>query len=309
MRLAQPNFVYELAQVPYNDPYAAEQWGPRRMGVEAAHRTSTGRGVKIAVLDSGVDFRHPDLKKRIAEKISFVQGGTYERDPHGTAMTGAIAAEPNNKIGIYGVAPDAEIFSARVCAAEDFARAGGLRLRRSRARTRLRRRQGRFRGEPEPRGPVRPARERSSSTAPSREASSSWPPPATRGRRHRPDYPAALPNVIAVSAIDANDKLYENANRGAHVKVVAPGVNVFTTLPDGRYAPSTGTSIATAHVSGVVALLLSAHPGLSPKEVEDILTSTARDLGPPGKDDLFGLGAVDACRAVAKAANKPPSCD
>jgi subtilisin family serine protease len=115
--------------------------------------------------------------------------------------------------------------------------------------------------------------------------------------------------VIAVSAIDSNDKLYEKANRGPHVKVVAPGVDVFTTLPDGRYGPSTGTSIATAHVSGVAALLLSAHPGLSPKEVEDILTSTARDLGPPEKDDMFGWGAVDACRAVAKATNELGSCD
>lgn len=308
VRLAQPNFVYELARGPYNDPYAAEQWGPRRMGVEAAHRMSTGKNVKIAVLDSGVDFRHPDLKKRIAEKVSFAEGGAYERDPHGTAMTGAIAAEPNNKIGIYGVAPDAEIFSARVCAPKvphtpetcvsagvarglDFAIVKGASVASLS-----------FAGPYDPLARQLVDRAVSQGIVVVAAAGNSGP-------SSPPRYPAALPNAIAVSALDSSDKLYEKANRGPHVKVAAPGVNVLTTLPDGRYGPSTGTSIATAHVSGVVALVLSARPGLSPKEVEDILTSTARDLGPPGRDDLFGWGAVDACRAVAKAADKPGSCD
>jgi subtilisin family serine protease len=308
VRLAQPNFVYELAQGGYNDPYAAEQWGPRRMGVEAAHRNSTGRGVKIAVLDSGVDFRHPDLKKRIAERASFVQGGTYERDPHGTAMTGAIAAEPNNKIGIYGVAPDAEVFSARVCApkaprapeacvSDGVARGLDFAALKAASVASLS-----LAGPYDPL--VRQLVDRAVSGGIVVVAAA-----GNSGPSAPPRFPAALPNVIAVSAVDSNDKLYDNANRGPHVKVVAPGVGVFTTLPDGRYAPSTGTSIATAHVSGVAALVLSAHPGLSPKEVEDILTSTARDLGPPGRDDLFGWGAVDACRAVAKAANAQLSCD
>ncbi|MCM3875819.1 MAG: S8 family serine peptidase [Thermoanaerobaculia bacterium] len=308
VRLAQPNFVYELAQLAYNDPYAAEQWGPRRMGVEAAHRTSTGKNVKLVVLDSGVDFRHPDLKRRIAEKVSFVQGGTYERDPHGTSMTGAIAAEPNNRIGIYGVAPDAEIFSARVCApkvphapeacvSEGVARGLDFAVVKGASVASLS-----LAGPYDPL--VRQLVDRAVSRGVVVVAAA-----GNSGPSAPPRYPAALPNVIAVSAIDSNDKVYERANRGPHVKVVAPGVNVFTTLPDGRYGPSTGTSIATAHVSGVVALLLSAHPGLSPKEVEDILTSTASDLGPPGKDDTFGWGAVDACRALAKAAKAPGSCD
>ncbi len=308
VRLAQPNFLYDLAQAAYNDPYAADQWGPARMRVEAAHRTSTGKGVKIAVLDSGVDVRHPDLEGRIAGKVSFVEGGAYVRDPHGTAMTGAIAADANNKIGIYGVAPGAEILAARVCASKSpheqetcstdgVARGLDFAVLKAVSVASLS-----LSGRYDPL--VRQVVDRAVTQGIVVVAAA-----GNSGPAAPPRYPAALPNVIAVSAIDSKDGLYESANRGAYVKVVAPGVDVLTTMPGASYRPSTGTSIATAQVSGVVALLLSAHPGLTPKEVEDLLTSTARDLGPPGKDDMFGWGAVDACRALEKATEKTGSCD
>lgn len=304
VRLAQPNFAYDLDQSGYNDPYAPDQWGPGRMRVEAAHRASRGRRVKVAVLDSGVDFRHPDLRKSIAEKVSFVAGGTYERDPHGTAMTGALAAEANNRIGIFGVAPEVEVLSVRVCApktprapetcaTDGVARGLDFAVAKAASVASLS-----LAGPYDPL--VRQLVDRTVSQGIVVVAAA-----GNSGPSAPPRYPSALPNVLAVSAIDARDGLYENAVRGPHVKIAAPGVGVMTTLPDGRYGPSTGTSIATAQVSGVAALLLSAHPGLTPKEIEDLLTSTARDLGAPGKDDLFGWGAVDACRAVAKATGKP----
>ncbi len=308
VRLAQPNLVYDVAQSVYNDTYAAEQWGPRRMRIEVAHRSSKGKGVKVAVLDSGVDLLHPDLKGRIVEKASFVDGGRYERDPHGTAMAGAIAAEANNKIGIYGVAPEAEILSVRVCApkaphaSESCATDGVARgldfavLKRASVASLS------LAGPYDPL--VRQLVDRAVSQGIVVVAAA-----GNSGPSAPPRYPAALQNVIAVSAIDSKDGLYEGANRGAYVKVAAPGVDVLTTMPGATYGLSTGTSIATAHVSGVVALLLSARPGLSPKEVEDILTSTARDLGPPGRDDSFGWGAVDACRALEKATRQAGACD
>jgi len=308
VRLAQPDFLYEVTQSAYNDPYASEQWGPKRMGVEAAHRASSGKSVKVAVLDSGVDFRHPDLKGRVEEKVSFVDGGTYERDPHGTAMTGAIAAQANNRIGIYGVAPDVSVFSARVCKpkaphAPEVCVTDGVSRGLDFAITK-----GAAIASMSLGGPFDPLvkqlvdRAVSANIVVVAAAGNSGP-------SAPPRYPAALENVIAVSAIDSKDRLYENANRGAYVKLAAPGVNVFTTMPDNKYASSTGTSIATAQVSGVVALLLASRPGLKPAEVEEILTSTARDLGPPGRDDMFGWGAVDACRALAKATDRQNPCE
>ena len=292
----------------YTVPYAADQWGPARLNVEAAHRFSTGRNVKVAVLDSGVDFRHPDLKGRVSEKVSFVQGGTYERDPHGTAMTGALAANAGDGIGIYGVAPGVDVLSARVCAphaprapetctSDAVSRGLDFAVSKSAAVASLS-----LTGPYDPL--VRQLVDRAVAQGIVVVAAA-----GNSGPAGPPRYPSALPNVLAVSAFDEKDRPYENGNRGPHVKVSAPGVGVLTTLPDGRYGPSTGTSIATAQVAGVAALVLSARPGLAPKEVEDLLTSTARDLGPPGKDDVFGWGAVDACRAVAKAAGKPDSCN
>jgi subtilisin family serine protease len=116
------------------------------------------------------------------------------------------------------------------------------------------------------------------------------------GGPHAPAlYPAADPHVIAVTATDFNDRLFQDANRGAHVAISAPGVDVLTAAPRGAYQVTTGTSVAAAHVSGVVALMLERNPALTPAAVRNILTATARPLGQP---HLYGAGLIDPVRAV-----------
>ena len=110
------------------------------------------------------------------------------------------------------------------------------------------------------------------------------------GAKSPPLYPAANPNVIAVSATDAQDKLFSASNRGNHIALAAPGVDIFLPAPDGKYQMTSGTSFSAAYVSGLAALLLERNPALKPDEVRAILTKTARDLGAPGRDDLFGAG-------------------
>jgi subtilisin family serine protease len=112
-------------------------------------------------------------------------------------------------------------------------------------------------------------------------------------------YPAANPNVIAVSATDAYDKLFSASNRGAHIAIAAPGVDIFLPAPDGKYQMTSGTSFSAAYISGLAALMLERNPALKPEELRTILTKTARDLGAPGRDDLFGAGEADAYAAVS----------
>jgi len=122
------------------------------------------------------------------------------------------------------------------------------------------------------------------------------------GPQSRPLYPAAYPDVIAVTAIDADDRLFDQANRGTHIAVAAPGVSILAAAPDQGYKLQSGTSFAAAQVSGVAALLRERNRQLDPAAIRRILTSTARDLGPAGHDDQFGSGLVDAFSAVSSAA-------
>ena len=119
------------------------------------------------------------------------------------------------------------------------------------------------------------------------------------GPKSPPLYPAANANVIAVSATDAQDKLFAASNRGSYIALAAPGVDIFLPAPDEKYQMTSGTSFSAAYVSGLAALMLERNPALKPDEVRAILMKTARDLGPPGRDDLFGAGEADAFAAVS----------
>jgi subtilisin family serine protease len=118
------------------------------------------------------------------------------------------------------------------------------------------------------------------------------------GPKSPPLYPAAYPSVIGVSATDAQDKLFLASNRGGYIAISAPGVDILLPAPDEKYQITSGTSFSAAYVSGLAALVLERNPALRPNEVLEILTKTARDLGPPGRDDEFGAGEADAFAAV-----------
>src|ERR1700694_4483416 len=126
------------------------------------------------------------------------------------------------------------------------------------------------------------------------------------GPKSPPLYPAANANVIAVSATDAQDRLFAASNRGSYIAISAPGVDVFLPAPDEKYQMASGTSFSAAYISGLAALMLERNPALKPNEVRAILMKTARDLGSPGRDDLFGAGEADAYAAVSAVATALP---
>jgi len=125
------------------------------------------------------------------------------------------------------------------------------------------------------------------------------------GPRAKPVYPAAYPVVIAVTATDADDRIYERANQGSYLTVAAPGVDVLVLMPKGGHGFSSGTSIAAAHVSGLVALVLERNESLDLEEVRAVLTRTAHDLGERGFDVKFGAGRVDAAALIQAVPEHP----
>jgi subtilisin family serine protease len=124
------------------------------------------------------------------------------------------------------------------------------------------------------------------------------------GPKSPPLWPAADSHVIAVTATDFDDRLYAMANRGNHVAIAAPGVDILVASPGAAYQMETGTSFSAGFVSGVAALVLQRTPQLTPDAVKRVLLSTAHDLGPKGRDDQFGAGLMDAFQAVS-AVEKP----
>lgn len=308
---AQPSFRFTTAGAAEGgDPLASLQHALRLIGAGDLEASATGRGVLVAVIDSRVDLRHPDLEGQVREHASFLGGEEGSGpDAHGTAIAGIVAARAGNGLGIRGLAPESELLAIEacrrtapaggaVCTSEGLARGLDLAIER-RARV-VNLSLG---------GPRDPLLGRLVAEAVRRDAVVVAA-AGNGGEAGKPSFPAAWPEVVAVSAVDADQALYPAANRGTYVDLVAPGVEVLTTAPQGRFLPATGTSMAAAHVSAAVALLLAARPELRPAEVEALLTSTARDLGPPGRDDAFGAGLLDVkalLRGAGAGLRAPPS--
>jgi subtilisin family serine protease len=126
------------------------------------------------------------------------------------------------------------------------------------------------------------------------------------GAKSPPLYPAADANVIAVSATDAQDKLFTASNRGSYIALAAPGADIFLPAPGQKYQIASGTSFSAAYVSGIAALMLERNPAFKSDELRATLMKTAHDLGSPGRDDLFGAGEADAYAAVQAAIAAAP---
>lgn len=303
VRFAQLNHLYQTSA--YNDPLVSLQYGPQLMDADRAHHVTTGRAVAVAVIDTAIDSDHPDLKGKVVEQIDFIGP-----DPpglsgvHGTLMSGVIGAIENNGLGIFGVAPDARLVGLKACqplpespteaacSSESIARALDEAIQRK-----IRVINMSLGGPPD----------RLVEALVSKAAAENIVVVAAAGNEGPsapPSYPAAYGPVIAVSAVDLDDEQYDKANVGPYVDLTAPGVNIISTMPGGRFSLFSGTSMATAHVSAVAALLIQAKPDLSLAELTEALEATAEDLGQRGRDPRFGAGRVNACLALERLTGK-----
>ena len=294
---AQRNHVYRLAvdagQAHYS--LSANQYAATKLRLVEAHRVATGVGITVAVIDSGIDASHPELKDAIGGSENTLSSAAVP-DQHGTAIAGAIAARGQ----LRGVAPGARILAIRAFApATSRGRAEGSSWDIVRA-VDLAGRAGAQVVNMSFAGPA--DRLMSREIAGGIKSGMVFVAAAGNAGASAPaSYPAAEPGVIAVTATDPQDRLYGDANRGPYVAVAAPGVDVLVPSPNAGYDTSTGTSVAAAHVSGIVALMLQRHGNLSPAAVRTALASQATDLGAPGPDPEFGAGLVDAYGALGLA--------
>ena len=298
VRSVQLNFRYLLQDqkaVPAEGDPA--QYALAQLRLPRAHTLAHGMNVTIAVIDSGIDATHPELTNSIADAFDALDS---KEGPHvhGTGIAGAIAAHAR----LMGSAPEVRIiairaFGAAASGAEstsyvilkslDYAALHGAQIINMS-----------FAGPKDPlieRGVAATAAKGIVMVAAAGNA----------GAKSPPLYPAANPNVIAVSGTDAKEKLFTASNRGNYVALAAPGADIFLPAPDGKYQITSGTSFSAAFVSGIAALVLERNPALKPNDVRAILTNTARDLGAPGRDDLFGAGEADAYAAVTAAIGAP----
>ena len=297
VRLVQLNFrhwVQDQKAPTEGDP---AQYAVAKLRLPQAHQLAHGMNVTIAVIDSGIDTRHPELANTIADSFDAL-GSKEGPHVHGTGIAGAIAAHAR----LMGSAPEARILAIRAFAATSgSAESSSYVIIKSLNYAVLHGAQivnMSFAGPKDPlieRGIIATAERGVLMIAAAGNA----------GPKSPPLYPAANANVIAVSATDAQDKLFAASNRGGHIAVAAPGVDIFLPAPDEKYQMTSGTSFSAAYVSGLAALMLERNPALNPGQVRAILMKTARDLGSPGRDDLFGAGEVDAFAAVSAVATAP----
>jgi subtilisin family serine protease len=267
-----------------------DQYALAKMQLPQAHVLAQGGDVLIAIVDGGVDASHPELRGVIADTFDAVRAGNSAH-PHGTAVAGAIAAHARLK----GSAPAARILVAQAFdRGQDRTEGNGFTVAKSiywATDRGARVINMSFAGmrDPSIEQSMRYARQKGVILVAAA---------GNKGPLSAPLFPAANPDVIAVTATDQNDKVFQAANRGKHIAVAAPGVELFLPGLNGTYQEISGTSFAAAEVSGAIALLIERKPDLTHDDARRILMLTARDLGPPGFDPHFGAGLVDAYRAV-----------
>lgn len=279
-------------------------WGISHINAPVAHsRGVTGSGVKVGIIDTGIDHGHPDLAALYAGGIDFVNGDNDPMDDegHGTHVSGTVAAI-DNTIGVLGVAPAVSLYGikvldrfgsgtfADVIAGIDWAAANGMDV--------VNMSLGAGVGT------------NALQTACDNAYASGVVICAAAGNNYGGpvSYPAKYSSAIAVSAIDQGNNLANFSNRGAEVEVTAPGVSIYSTYRGGGYATMDGTSMATPHTTGVCALIWATGSFGSASAVRSQLTSTAIDLGSAGRDNNFGYGLIDADAATAGAGG-PPTAD
>jgi hypothetical protein len=284
----QPMNSFRLAAANTIDPYENLQYSLTAARIDEAHRYATGKHVKVAIIDTGIDSTHPDLRYRIIESLNFVEADqTLEFiEFHGTAVAGIIAAEANNGKGIVGVAPQADLYSLRACyetvpgeargqcstaalaRALDWAILSGAKVINMS-----------LQGEHDPlvsRMITRAVEHGAVVVA------------ATDLNRGKLAFPASLSTVIAVIGAPAQPSV-AYANRRSNV-FTGPSLDILTTMPDSTYDFVSGSSFASAHVAGIVALIAEIRPQVTTAQVVAIFTQSTALLGWPP--------IIDACLAV-----------
>ncbi|MEW9669168.1 S8 family peptidase [Ammoniphilus sp. 3BR4] len=288
----EKNILYKLH---YSDTYTEKQvmpWGISRVEAPPVWSATEGEGVKVGIIDTGINGRHPDLRDNVKGGINTVDSSSpfVDRNGHGTHVAGTVAAV-NNQIGVVGVSPKAQLYALKafddegsatltdIAQAIDWAIDNNIRI--------LNMSFGSRQTSQVLHHAIKAAFKKGVIMIASAGNSS-----------ESLDYPARHPEVLAIGAVDKRGKVPPFSNFGSTLNYVAPGVDILSTWPQSPYYNTlSGTSMATPHVSGIVALLLSKAPQLTPSQVKRILDRSAQKL-PRITTRKQGRGFVKAKRAL-----------
>lgn len=295
---AEPDYMAKAILTP-NDPYYfSYQWHLPKISAPTAWDVTTGvNSVLLSVIDSGVDYNHPDLAGRVTSGYDFVNNDSDPADDngHGTAVAGTAGAAGNNGLGGTGVAWGIALLPVKALGGDGSgsysAIANGITYSADRGAKIINLSLG--------------------GTSSSRTLQSAidyaWGKgcliiaAAGNNGNNIAVYPAACNNVIAVSALNQSDTRTSWSNYGSYVDIAAPGENITTTWPGGGYISISGTSFSSPVVAGAAALALSVNPSLSNSRMVELFKSSSDDIGASGYDVYFGSGRVNASRLVAGA--------
>lgn len=282
----------------------SNSWGAEMIGALAVHGNTTGSGVKVAILDTGIDYNHPELQSVYAGGWDFVNNDADPMDDHGhgTHCSGIIAAQEDGA-GLIGVAPNVHLYALKVLnsqgsgtyseiiAALDWCIEQGVDITSNS-----------YGGA-------------GYSSILDEAFATAWGAGIVSvaaagnlggdGTMDLTLYPARLESVIAVGAVDINKIKAMFTSAGPAIEVCAPGVNIYSSVIGG-YDTWSGTSMACPFVAGTAALVASAHPDWSNEQIRGQLRASADDLGTPGHDWIYGFGLVDADEAVGNIISNPP---
>ena len=285
-----------------NDTYAGSEWHLAKIGANTAWDSTQGAGVTIAILDSGMDSAHPDLAGNTVAGYNIYDNNADTTDVcgHGTKVAGSAAAVTNNAAGVSGVAGQARIMPVRIaynnsgsCYAYFSTMASGVTWAADHGARVVNISYGNV--------PTSSAVQSAANYLRGKGGLLF----VSTGNNARDEGFTPTSTMIPVSATDSADNLASFSSYGAFTALSAPGAGIYTTVAGGGYGAVNGTSFASPVAAAVAALVMSANPSLTADQVQNILFTTAVDLGDPGRDIRFGYGRVNAAGAVAAAKAQP----
>ncbi|MEW5706704.1 MAG: S8 family peptidase [Actinomycetota bacterium] len=255
-----------------------------------AWATSTATGVKVAILDTGIDLDHPDLGANVKGGINTINPRKKPDDDngHGSRVAGIVAAVRGNEIGVIGVEPSASLYAVKVLGASgsgyasdiieglDWCIQNGIKVVNMSF------------GASSDNQSIHDAVIRAYNAGIIMVAAAGNSGPGS----DTVSYPARYNEVIAVAATDSNDAVAPWSSRGPEVDIAAPGVNIYSTYKNAGYATMSGTSMAAPHVTGAIALKLQVNPLLSPDAMRSLVVGTAEPI--LGAPEEVGAGLIDA---------------
>ncbi|WP_221564891.1 S8 family peptidase [Alkalihalobacillus sp. TS-13] len=293
---AEPNYIYLQNEIVTDDEfYQQYQWNLPAIRTEKGWEITRGNeNVIIAIIDTGIDMKHPDLAQRLVEGHNILNDTPFPNDDngHGTHVAGIIASETNNGVGVAGMTWYNKIMPIKTMNADGYGTsfdvAQGVRWATDHGADVINLSLGNYKESKTLAEAIDYAYEKDVILVAA----------SGNDNTNQISYPAAFDKVLGVAAVNTNLERADFSNYGDYIDVAAPGVDIASTYINNQYASLSGTSMATPHVSALAGLIRSSQPELKNSEVIQLIKDSTDDVGRPGKDEYTGNGVINVAAAL-----------